>query len=317
MERIVLYELKSLYRDSMKVYGYRFGTGKKTVCIVGAMRGNEVQQMFLCAQLVNRLQRLEKLGKLRQGKSILVIPSLNTYSLNIGKRFWPTDNTDINRMFPGYDLGETTQRVAAGVFEQIKDYEYGIQFASFYIPGLFLPHVKIMRTDYMDLESAKKFGLPYVVLREPRPYDTTTLNYNWQIWNTKAFSLYASSTEQVDERNAAVMVKSVLTFLGSIGVLSYISNLTRNSEVVCDSDFVSVNAKHAGILLHKARINAAIEQGEEIAWIIDAFTGALLERVLSPVRGKLYYTYQRSLIDEGTILCQIIPESAHRAQDGE
>jgi hypothetical protein len=33
-------------------------------------------------------------------------------------------------MFPGYDAGETTQRIAAGVFEKIKDYEYGIQFAS-------------------------------------------------------------------------------------------------------------------------------------------------------------------------------------------
>ena len=32
-------------------------------------------------------------------------------------------------MFPGYDLGETTQRIADGIFSQIKDYEYGIQFA--------------------------------------------------------------------------------------------------------------------------------------------------------------------------------------------
>ncbi len=53
----------------------------------------------------------------------------------IKKRFWSIDNTDINRMFPGYDKGETTQRIAAGIFEKIKDYKYGIQFASFYIPG--------------------------------------------------------------------------------------------------------------------------------------------------------------------------------------
>ena len=31
------------------------------------------------------------------------------------------------------------------------------------------------------------FGLPYAFIRTPRPYDTTTLNYNWQIWETKAF----------------------------------------------------------------------------------------------------------------------------------
>ena len=33
------------------------------------------------------------------------------------------------------------------------------------------------------------FGLPYVVMRKPAPIDTTTLNYNWQIWETNAFTV--------------------------------------------------------------------------------------------------------------------------------
>lgn len=35
---------QGLYRDDFRVTGYEFGKGKKSVCIVGAMRGNEVQQ---------------------------------------------------------------------------------------------------------------------------------------------------------------------------------------------------------------------------------------------------------------------------------
>ena len=57
------------------------------------------------------------------GYEILVIPSANPYSMNIEKRFWPIDNTDINRMFPGYVKGETTQRIAGGIFEKIQDYQ--------------------------------------------------------------------------------------------------------------------------------------------------------------------------------------------------
>ena len=34
------------------------------------------------------------------------------------------------------------------------------------------------------MDIARQFGLPYVVLRKVRPYDTTTLNYNWKIWET-------------------------------------------------------------------------------------------------------------------------------------
>ena len=63
------------------------------------------------------------------------ISIVKIFTMNIKKRFWTIDNTDINRMFPGYDRGETTQRIAAGIFDKINDYKYGIQFASFYTPG--------------------------------------------------------------------------------------------------------------------------------------------------------------------------------------
>ena len=38
-------------------------------------------------------------------RTLMVIPCCNPYSVNVKKRFWSIDNTDINRMFPGYDKG--------------------------------------------------------------------------------------------------------------------------------------------------------------------------------------------------------------------
>ena len=45
MKREILFSLQSLYRDDLRVTGFRFGEGEKAACIVGALRGNEVQQM--------------------------------------------------------------------------------------------------------------------------------------------------------------------------------------------------------------------------------------------------------------------------------
>lgn len=117
--------------------------------------------------------------------------------MNIDKRFGVMDDTDINRMFPGYNKGETTQRIAAGLFEKLQGYEYGIQMASFYMPGEFIPHVRIVKTalDYAD--EGKDFGLSYVSVCEPASFDTTLLNYNWQIWITKAFSLYGGEITEL------------------------------------------------------------------------------------------------------------------------
>ena len=47
MRKEKIYSLSSLYRENMDIYGYRFGKGEKAACIVGAMRGNEIQQMYI------------------------------------------------------------------------------------------------------------------------------------------------------------------------------------------------------------------------------------------------------------------------------
>lgn len=219
MEKIDIYSFEGLYRDDFRITGYRFGKGEKSLAVVGSTRGNEFQQLFTVSRLVSCLSYLEERNFLPGDREILVIPSCNPYSMNIKKRFWPTDNTDINRMFPGYNLGETTQRIAAGIFETIKDYENGIQLASFYMSGYFAPHVRVMHTGFENTELAKTFGLPYVIVRRPRPYDTTTLNYNWQIWETNAFSLYTTDTEHICPGSADEAVLAIIRFMTATGII--------------------------------------------------------------------------------------------------
>ena len=62
------------------------------------------------------------------------------------------------------------------------------------------------------------------LLRKPKPFDTTTLNYNWQLWNTNAFSLYTNATDQIDEVSAKHAVVAVLRFLTRMGVIKYNSH---------------------------------------------------------------------------------------------
>mgnify|MGYP002520121641 CR=1 FL=1 len=122
MEKKIIYRMSSPYRDEFRITGYEFGDGEKTVAIIGAMRGDEIQQQYVCAQIVKRLIKIEKDGRIDKGCKILVIPNANPFSMNLEKRFWSMDNTDINRMFPGYDKGETTQRIAAALFDTLKNF---------------------------------------------------------------------------------------------------------------------------------------------------------------------------------------------------
>lgn len=219
MREITLFTVDTPYRQKLEVKGWQFGNGeKKSLAVMGALRGNEIQQTFICSQLIQRLQEVEERGQLSPDCGVLVVPCADHFSMNVGSRFWAADHTDINRMFPGYDLGETTQRIAARIFQSLQGYRYGVQMASFYLPGDFLPHVRMMETGYQHTGEAQAFGLPYVVLRTPQPYDTTTLNYNWQIWDTQAFPLYTKETDCIDRTTARLAVEAVLRFLVEKGL---------------------------------------------------------------------------------------------------
>lgn len=289
MDRKVLFEIESLYRDNFRVTGLTFGKGEKSLCIVGNTRGNEYQQVFICSQLVKKLKDLESRGRICRGHEIMVVPSANPYSMNIEKRFWPTDNTDINRMFPGYNLGETTQRIAAGVFEAIKDYKYGIQFASFYMPGDFTPHVRIMKTELDYVDKAKSFGLPYIVTRSPRPYDTTTLNYNWQIWDTKAFSLYTTSTDRINPESAARGVNSIMRFLKSLGIIKSHQHPGFASQIITDERILSLRAPEGGLFEPLVHVEQQVTEGTLLARILNPLDGEPAGHIFAPKDGIIFF----------------------------
>ena len=147
----------------------------------------------------------------------------------------------------GYDKGETTQRIASGLFQHLIGWKWGIQFASFYLRGDFVPHVRMMSTDWSDAQTACDFGLPYVFVRDPLPIDTTTLNYNWQIWDTRAYTIFTSETDRIDVVSAEIAVNAVLRFLVRRGVLSCQVQKGVSSEQLRDDDIVNAHAAAAGI----------------------------------------------------------------------
>ena len=76
----------------------------------------------------------------------------------------------------------------------------------------------------------------YVVIRKVRPYDTTTLNYNWQVWDTQAFSLYTTTTTHIDQNGPTIM----------------------KSQVVYDTELVSVRTSESGIFEPLTYANTAV-----------------------------------------------------------
>jgi len=311
MRKEILFTIDALpYRQPIPVYGYYFGSSTKTLAVMGAIRGDEFQQMYTAARLVKRLSQMEQDGRLSEECGILVIPCAGQFSMNVGHRFWPLDNTDINRMFPGYDAGETTQRLASRIFEALKGYRWGIHLTSLYLPGDFVPHIRIMDTGFQKNDDGLDFGLPYLVVRKPHPYDTTTLNYNWQIWETNTFSLYTRATDCIDERSAEEAVDSILRFLVNRKRIPEDNTLPAGlpTQHLNEKDLITVHNKAAGILLLRHKPADRVTRNETIAWVIDPYTTDIREELRAPSDGVIFFARHAQILPSHTVVFRIISQ---------
>ena len=288
------------------IRGYSFGKGDPAACILGSERGNEVQQMYICSQLVKALKELEANGCVNAGKKILVIPVINALGMNVDRRFFGVENQDINRMFPGKEHGDTTDRIADGIFKVIKEYSYGIQLTSFYMSGEFVPPVRMMETGYQNASLANLFGLPYVVIRKPTPLDTKTLNYNWQDEMTAAFSVYTNKNDTIDDRSARQAVASVLRFLTRMGIIRYESHSGYISHVIMEKDLTDVHTLSGGIFKGLVSPGEDVRYGHALAEIIDPYEGFVKETLLAPTDGIVFFAHTEPLIAEGAIAYRLI-----------
>lgn len=178
--------------------------------------------------------------------------------------------------------------------------------ASFYMPGAFVPHIRMMKTGFENVELAKQFGLPYVVLHTPRPFDTTTLNYNWQIWETQAFSLYTTNTSRIDRTSARQAVESILNFMSKQGILRYSGCNGFISRVIESEDFVSVRTSDAGFFESVVIPGEEVEEGQLLAKIRDPYLGTIRHSLYAPVHGTTAFVHDEAMTYENTAVLKLI-----------
>lgn len=318
MRRGVVFQMDVAHREPMRIRGFEFGNdhGVRACAIVGSTRGNEVQQTFICARLVATLANLEQEGLVNANTSVLVLPCINPFSMNVHQRFWPLDRSDINRSFPGNVDGSTTERIAASILRVVQTYDHGIQLCSFNQQGDFLPHVRIAHQGPISDHSAvlaQDFCLPYVMTRVPYAYDESTLNYVWQKSGTHAFSLYSKATDRIDKGSAQMVTDAIMRFLVARGVLASVPEKMagHGSQAILlpESSLIDLRTKRsAGFLITTVRVGDYVRKGQKLAQVLDAFDTHVLETLQSPVDGRVFFMRTDSLVQQHMVVLRIAPE---------
>jgi predicted deacylase len=164
----------------------------------------------------------------------------------------------------------------------------------------------MMETGHHSTSLANLFGLPFVVTRKPEPVDTATLNYNWQLSGTNAFSIYTSATDNIDEKSASQAVSSVLRFLTRMGIIKYNCHSGYIASVIEEHSLMPIRSSVSGIYRPLKHPGDEVKYGEIISEIIDPMEGEVISQVTAPSDGIIFFAHTKPLVIQNCVVYQLI-----------
>ena len=164
----------------------------------------------------------------------------------------------------------------------------------------------MMETGHQSPSLANLFGLPYVVIRKPKPLDTTTLNYNWQMCGTCAFSIYTNCSDYIDDVSARQAVASVLRFLTRMGIIKYYNHSGFIAHVLDEDELMAVKTNTAGLYRRLKSPSDPVYRGDIIGEVIDPYEGEVINQVISPTEGIIFFAHTAPTVMENNVVYRII-----------
>jgi predicted deacylase len=312
----VLLRMTSPLGEGFEIPYHDFGpkTAKIQMALVGGIHGNELNGIFVLSRLAALLESIE--GKKKAGltldRRVVIVPCVNILGMHLRQRSWPFDKTDINRMFPGFHLGETTQRIADAVFKLTREAPVRIDIHSSNLEVEELPQVRVYGSDPELFESARQFALPAVIECPINKIASSTLLHAWIGEGGENFVIQAGVAGDLQTEVCDRVLKGLVRFLGIRGVIGgTLNGLAGESDAPEEShsfglgQTVSILSEKAGLFVAKATLGRWMEKGDVLGLVYDGFDGRVRARIRAPVSGLLTAIRRQALLYQGDLLARL------------
>jgi predicted deacylase len=284
-------------------------TEAPAVALVAGIHGNELNGIFVLARLASFLRQVAagERSDVQLRRRVILVPAVNVLGVNTRRRRWPFDGTDINRMFPGYDGGETTQRIAAALLKVTADARFRVDIHSSNLDFEELPQVRLYDATDEERRCARWLGLPAVIERPSNPTFTSTLAHAWRRLGGVNLIVQAGLAGALQTAHCESLFRGFVAFLGRAGVLAGVALAESDEEVhhFGPRHSLPVISEHAGWFVSRMDVGHWVQAGDVLGFVYDGFDGMLRAEIRTPVAGLLSGLRRQPLLFEGDLLARI------------
>jgi len=313
-----LLRMSAPLRDDFEIPYHHIGDGEPKVAVVAGIHGDELNGVFVVSRLARFLKAVaagEHPGQ-RLVAPVLIVPAVNVLGVNTRNRRWPFDSTDINRMFPGYDAGETTQRIAHAVLELTRPAHYRLDIHSSNLDFEEIPQVRLYEPTERERDSSRLFGLAAVIERPMNTIFTSTIGHAWRAFGGENFVVQAGQAGVLQPPHCARLFRALVAFLVRSGILRGV-DLSEEDE---DTHYFGLRqtlpliSDNAGFFLSRLDVGRWVQAGDVVGQVYDGFDGELRHEIKAPVAGLLSGMRRQPLLFEGDLVARI--QTRHPVTEG-
>ena len=238
--------------------------------------------------------------------TLICVPVVNIEGMLLEQRGAP-DNRDINRLFPGKEQGNQSQRIAHALFQSVvKRADYLIDLHSAPHSRTNLPHVRANFERKECMELARAFGT-HIILHSSGPKGSLRRTATKD--GTPTILLEAGTAHRFEMEAVHTGIEGVLNVMGHLGMIERENRLPAVRLLVRRSKWARAEA--GGLLYSRVNVGDHVNKGQEIALVTDPL-GEQTHSIESPRTGVIVGLALNPLVRAGDPIANIVLCSAKK-----
>lgn len=286
----------------------------RRISFIGGLHGDELEGVYLCAQLIRLLQGLQETEPEAFLGDIHIYPASNPQSIANGSRLWPFYSVDINRTMGKEEPDSLPDKFAKCLLNDIvNSSDYAVDFHGSNLQLHEVPQIRITE-EYSRklLPLAALSNVDLIWVHPSASVFESTLGYNLNIRKVQTLVIETGICHRIHQEYCDQICLGMLNFMQHLKILN-LANPPKNIQtprLAKPADVTLIASNHAGLFTsHLDRPGQRVQPNEKLGEIIDPVNGSILEEIIAPSAGFLFTLRKYPLVYPGAPLARIAMEN--------
>ncbi|MCD8054777.1 MAG: M14 family metallopeptidase [Lachnospiraceae bacterium] len=277
--------------------------GRKRVCIVTGIHGDELEGQAVAYRLLNEIRaHREYLDGI-----VDIYPALNPLGIDSIRRGIPLFDLDMNRIFPGDGAGTVAEYVAHEAVEDISGADLCIDIHASNIFLREIPQVRISESTAPFLVPlAKHINADFIWVHASATVLQSTLAHTMNSRGVPTLVVEMGVGMRVTREYCEQLTMGILNLMHEIGVWNGPTGPVREPIISEDDNVSFLNAEASGLFLPDVPFWSDVVAGQHIGDIVSPLTGEVLQRVEAEADGILFTLREYPMVYQGALLARIL-----------